>query len=57
MNKINKKIPLIKKLNTKILDLVKRNGWTEHSPRPHHPKKIQANRMSFKKTQGQFGYR
>src|SRR5674476_3725 len=32
-----------------IWDLFKRNGWTKHSPRPHHPKKNEANQEEFKK--------
>ena len=32
-----------------IWDLFKRNGWTKHSPRPHHPKKDQQSQDDFKK--------
>ena len=32
-----------------IWDLFKRNGWTKHSPRPHHPKKDIAAQEEFKK--------
>jgi transposase len=32
-----------------IWDLFKRNGWTKHTPRPHHPKKNQALQDEFKK--------
>jgi transposase len=32
-----------------IWDLFKRNGWTKHSPRPHHPKKNEAAQETFKK--------
>ncbi len=32
-----------------IWDLFKRNNWTKHSPRPHHPKKDIAKQNEFKK--------
>ena len=32
-----------------IWDLFKRNGWTKHSPRPHHPKKNHTMQEEFKK--------
>jgi len=32
-----------------IWDLFKRNGWTKHSPRPHHPKKDSKKQDEFKK--------
>ena len=32
-----------------IWDLFKRNGWTKHSPRPHHPKKDSNAQEMFKK--------
>lgn len=32
-----------------IWDLFKRNGWTKHSPRPHHPKKDIGAQEEFKK--------
>ena len=32
-----------------IWDLFKRNGWTKHSPRPHHPKKNIKEQEEFKK--------
>jgi transposase len=32
-----------------IWDLFKRNGWTKHSPRPHHPKKDFEKQEEFKK--------
>jgi transposase len=32
-----------------IWDLFKRNGWTKHSPRPHHPKKNIEKQDEFKK--------
>ncbi len=32
-----------------IWDLFKRNGWTKHSPRPHHPKKDSSQQEAFKK--------
>lgn len=32
-----------------IWDLFKRNGWTKHSPGPHHPKKNQQSQDDFKK--------
>jgi len=32
-----------------IWDLFKRNGWTKHTPRPHHPKKNQDSQEEFKK--------
>lgn len=32
-----------------IWDLFKRNGWTKHSPRPHHPKKDIKKQEEFKK--------
>lgn len=32
-----------------IWDLFKRNGWTKHSPRPHHPKKDAKKQEEFKK--------
>lgn len=32
-----------------IWDLFKRNGWTKHSPRPHHPKKNNTEQEEFKK--------
>lgn len=32
-----------------IWDLFKRNGWTKHSPRPHHPKKNLQSQDDFKK--------
>lgn len=32
-----------------IWDLFKRNGWTKHSPRPHHPKKDIGKQEEFKK--------
>lgn len=32
-----------------IWDLFKRNGWTKHSPRPHHPKRDLAKQDEFKK--------
>ena len=32
-----------------IWDLFKRNGWTKHSPRPHHPKKDTGAQEDFKK--------
>ena len=32
-----------------IWDLFKRNGWTKHSPRPHHPKKDIEKQEEFKK--------
>ena len=32
-----------------IWDLFKRNGWTKHSPRPHHPKKDASKQDEFKK--------
>lgn len=31
-----------------IWDLFKRNGWTKHSPRPHHPKKDASQQEAFK---------
>jgi transposase len=35
--------------NDFIWDLFKRNGWTKHSPRPHHPKKEPEVQEAFKK--------
>jgi transposase len=32
-----------------IWDLFKRNGWTKHSPRPHHPNKNIGEQEGFKK--------
>ena len=32
-----------------IWDLFKRNGWTKHSPRPHHPNKDIEKQEGFKK--------
>lgn len=32
-----------------IWDLFKRNGWTKHSPRPHHPKRDVEKQKEFKK--------
>ena len=32
-----------------IWDLFKRNSWTKHSPRPHHPKKDKLVQQEFKK--------
>jgi transposase len=32
-----------------IWDLFKRNGWTKHSPRPHHPKRNVDAQEEFKK--------
>jgi transposase len=32
-----------------IWDLFKRNGWTKHSPRPHHPLKDASKQDDFKK--------
>jgi transposase len=32
-----------------IWDLFKRNGWTKHSPRPHHPKRNMEKQEEFKK--------
>jgi transposase len=32
-----------------IWDLFKRNNWTKHSPRPHHPKKNAVEQEEFKK--------
>lgn len=32
-----------------LWDLFKRNGWTKHSPRPHHPKRNEAAQEEFKK--------
>lgn len=32
-----------------IWDLFKRNGWTKHSPRPHHPNKDESKQQEFKK--------
>lgn len=32
-----------------IWDLFKRNGWTKHSPRPHHPNKDIEKQEEFKK--------
>ena len=32
-----------------IWDLFKRNGWTKHSPRPHHPKRNTEAQEEFKK--------
>lgn len=32
-----------------IWDLFKRNGWTKHSPRPHHPNKSVEKQEEFKK--------
>ncbi len=32
-----------------VWDLFKRNGWTKHSPRPHHPNKDQEKQDEFKK--------
>ena len=32
-----------------VWDLFKRNGWTKHSPRPHHPKRDLAKQDEFKK--------
>lgn len=32
-----------------IWDLFKRNGWTKHSPRPHHPNKDIGKQEEFKK--------
>lgn len=32
-----------------IWDLFKRNGWTKHSPRPHHPKRNVEEQNDFKK--------
>lgn len=32
-----------------IWDLFKRNGWTKHSPRPHHPNKEVEKQEEFKK--------
>lgn len=32
-----------------IWDLFKRNNWTKHSPRPHHPKKDIGKQEEFKK--------
>jgi len=32
-----------------IWDLFKRNGWTKHSPRPHHPQKDEQKQEEFKK--------
>lgn len=32
-----------------IWDLFKRNGWTKHSPRPHHPNKNESKQEEFKK--------
>lgn len=32
-----------------IWDLFKRNGWTKHSPRPHHPNKDVSKQEEFKK--------
>ena len=32
-----------------IWDLFKRNGWTKHSPRPHHPKRNIEKQEEFKK--------
>ncbi len=40
-----------------IWDLFKRNGWTKHSPRPYHPKKIATFKKTLKKTQRAYGYR
>ena len=32
-----------------LWDLFKRNGWTKHSPRPHHPNKDVSKQDEFKK--------
>lgn len=32
-----------------VWDLFKRNGWTKHSPRPHHPNTDQEKQEEFKK--------
>ena len=32
-----------------IWDLFKRNGWTKHSPRPHHPQRDAQKQEEFKK--------
>ena len=32
-----------------LWDLFKRNGWTKHSPRPHHPNKDTSKQEEFKK--------
>jgi transposase len=32
-----------------LWDLFKRNGWTKHSPRPHHPNKDASKQEEFKK--------
>ena len=32
-----------------VWDLFKRNGWTKHSPRPHHPNKDAGKQEEFKK--------
>jgi transposase len=32
-----------------VWDLFKRNGWSKHSPRPHHPKKDIGKQEEFKK--------
>jgi len=32
-----------------IWDLFKRNGWTKHSPRPHHPHRNKEKQEEFKK--------
>lgn len=32
-----------------VWDLFKRNGWTKHSPRPHHPNKDTDKQEEFKK--------
>ena len=31
-------------------DLLKRNGWKKKMPRPHHPKRNQAEQQEFKKS-------
>lgn len=42
--KINRKVS-----DDYIWDLFKRNGWTKHSPRPHHPNKDIEKQEEFKK--------
>ena len=32
-----------------LWDLLKRNGWKKKMPRPHHPKRNQAEQQEFKK--------
>ena len=42
--KVNKRVS-----DDYIWDLFKRNGWTKHSPRPHHPMKSNDKQEEFKK--------